>query len=186
MKTVLFIRHGSTAGNLERRYIGRTDEELCQLGIEQVQALKGLQADVLFVSPMTRTRQSAALIFPGMAQTLVQDLRETDFGIFEALTADELATNMEYRNWVDSNCEGPIPGGEAVSAFKARCVAAFQAAIETVADGQTAAFVIHGGCIMAILEALACPKQDFYAYHIGNGRFLTATFDGKELVLLGK
>ena len=186
MKTVLLIRHGSTAGNLERRYIGRTDEELCQLGIEQAQALNGLQADVLFVSPMARTRQTAAIAFPGMEQTLIPDLRETDFGIFEGLTANELTENSAYRSWVDSNCEAPIPGGEAVSVFKARCVAAFQAAIETVADGQTAAFVIHGGCIMAILEALACPKQDFYAYHIGNGRFLTATFDGKELVLLGK
>lgn len=177
MKTVLLIRHGSTAGNLERRYIGRTDEELCQLGIEQAHALNGLQADVLFVSPMARTRQTATIAFPDTEQILIPDLRETDFGIFEGLTANELSDNSAYRSWVDSNCETPIPGGEAVSVFKARCVAAFLAAMETVADGQSAAFVIHGGCIMAILEALAEPKREFYAYHISNGAWLRARWN---------
>ena len=34
---------------------------------------------------------------------------------------------------------------------------------------KTAAFVIHGGGIMAILGEFARPKRDFYDYHIGNG-----------------
>ena len=34
MKKLLFIRHGATAGNLERRYIGYTDEPLCDLPAE--------------------------------------------------------------------------------------------------------------------------------------------------------
>lgn len=184
MKTIFFIRHGATAGNLERRYIGRTDEGLCQLGIQQVRALQAPQADILFVSPMARTRQTAELLFPGQPQNIVEDLRETDFGIFEAKTADELAENAAYRAWVDANCETPIPDGEAVSDFKARCVSAFLSAMEQVPDGQTAAFVIHGGCIMAILEALAEPKRGFYDYHIGNGQALAASFNGQTHVLL--
>ena len=32
MKKILLIRHGKTQGNLERRYIGRTDEPLCEAG----------------------------------------------------------------------------------------------------------------------------------------------------------
>ena len=184
MKTVWFIRHGATAGNLERRYIGRTDEELCQLGIQQAMAITPPQVDMLFVSPMLRTRQTAALVFPHQVQIIADDLRETDFGIFEAKTADELAENAAYRAWVDANCETPIPGGEAVNDFKARCVSAFLSAMEQVPDGQTAAFVIHGGCIMAILEALAEPKRGFYDYHIGNGQALAASFNGQTLVLL--
>ena len=39
MSEILFIRHGSTAGNLEKRYIGRTDEPLCEVGIAQIEAL---------------------------------------------------------------------------------------------------------------------------------------------------
>ena len=181
MKTVIFIRHGATAGNLERRYIGRTDEELCQLGVQQVRSLIVPTPDTLFVSPMTRTRQTAELLFPGMPQTIVQDLRETDFGIFEGKTADELVDNAAYRAWVDTNCEAPIPDGESVDAFKARCVSAFLAAMQSVPDDQTTAFVIHGGCIMAILEALGTPKRGFYEYHIGNGQSLIAVFNGTSL-----
>ena len=35
MKIVL-IRHGATKGNLEKRYIGRTDEDLCGEGIKKL------------------------------------------------------------------------------------------------------------------------------------------------------
>ena len=37
---ILFIRHGQTQGNLERRYIGSTDQPLCPEGRE---ALAGRQ-----------------------------------------------------------------------------------------------------------------------------------------------
>lgn len=40
MIELLFIRHGATEGNLRRRYIGRTDEPLCEAGIAQVKALQ--------------------------------------------------------------------------------------------------------------------------------------------------
>ena len=33
---------------------------------------------------------------------------------------------------------------------------------------ETAVFVTHGGIIMAILEALALPKQEFYSYYMPN------------------
>lgn len=64
MIELLFIRHGATAGNLRRCYIGRTDEPLCEAGIAQVKALqkRGLSVDRLFVSPMLRTRQTAELL----------------------------------------------------------------------------------------------------------------------------
>ena len=35
MKIVL-IRHGATAGNIEKRYIGTTDEPLCDTGTAQI------------------------------------------------------------------------------------------------------------------------------------------------------
>ena len=184
MNKVFFIRHGATAGNLEHRYIGRTDEKLCQLGVQQIQALHAPNIEVLFVSPMTRTRQSAELLFPDTTATIVHELRETDFGVFEAKTAEELSDDPDYRAWIDFNCLTPIPGGEAVSDFKARCINAFLTAMGTVADEQRVAFVIHGGCIMSILEALAKPQRSFYDYHIGNGTMLCAEYDGKTLTLL--
>ena len=186
MTRVLFIRHGATAGNLQRRYIGRTDEGLCPAGLIQVEALReqGLQAELLFASPMLRTRQTAEILFPDMKAELVQGLRETDFGIFEAKNADELSDSADYRAGVDSGCQGEIPGGESVPKFKQRCREAFLQCMARVPEGSSAAFVIHGGCIMAILEALALPKKDFYDYHISNGHCIACSYEAGNLRLL--
>lgn len=167
MKTILFIRHGATAGTLERRYLGRTDESLCPEGIAQMQALKqtNLTADRLYTSPAQRTRQSAAILFPHLTPHCIPAFWETDFGPFEGHTADELVTDPAYRAWLDTNCQGPIPGGEDIAAFKTRCQQAFAALIPDLPDNTTTAFLLHGGVIMAILEAYASPKRGFYDWY---------------------
>ena len=143
MIELLFIRHGATAGNLQRRYIGRTDEPLCPAGQAQAEVLGALhlQADQLIVSPLLRARQTAVLAFPGQEMSLEPGFAETDFGIFEGKNADELTDCPAYRAWVDTGCQGPIPGGEAVSDFKARCCAAFAARMQTLPEGCRAALV---------------------------------------------
>ena len=183
MIDIFFIRHGATEGNLRRRYIGRTDEPLCEAGIAQVETLRkrGLSVNRLFVSPMLRTRQTAELLFPQMPYTVVDGLAETDFGRFEGKSADELSGDLAYQAWVDAMCLTPIPGGESVADFKIRCCEAFTETIRTVPDGSRVGFVVHGGVIMAILEAYARPKRDFYAYHIGNGECLQGVYDGETI-----
>ena len=178
---IFFIRHGATEGNLRRRYIGRTDEPLCEAGIAQVKALqkRGLSVDRLFVSPMLRTRQTADILFPKMHYTVVDGLAETDFGRFEGKSADELSGDPAYQAWVDAMCLTPIPEGESVTDFKTRCCEAFAETIKNVPDGSRVGFVVHGGVIMAIMEAYARPKKDFYAYHIGNGECLQGVYDGE-------
>ena len=186
MNRILFIRHGSTAGNLERRYIGRTDEPLCPQGVVQIEKLAEtkLNADVLFVSPARRTKETAEILFPGMPGTEVPGLWETNFGRFEGKTADELwETEESYRQWVDGNCLGAVPEGESVAQFKDRCCEAFLQCMTQVPDGAAVAFVIHGGCIMGILERFALPKRDFYDYHISNGAYLTCTMENGSLTL---
>lgn len=171
MIKLLFIRHGATAGNLEKRYIGRTDEALCDTGIKQIEELKKncFEIDRLYASPMLRTIQSAKLLFPQVEYTLVEGFKETDFGIFEAKTADELSSNEEYQAWLDSNCRGPIPGGESVDDFKSRCCNAFCDIAESLPEDTSTAFIVHGGVIMSILEKFALPKKSFYEYYAANG-----------------
>ena len=178
MIDIFFIRHGATEGNLRRRYIGRTDEPLCEAGIAQVKALqkRGLSVDRLFVSPLLRTRQTADILFPKMPYTVVDGLIETDFGRFEGKSADELLGDPAYQAWVDAMCLTPIPGGESVADFKIRCCEAFAETIRTVPDGSRVGFVI-----MAIMEAYAFPKKDFYAYHIENGECLQGVYDGETI-----
>jgi len=188
VKTVLLIRHGATAGNMERRYIGRTDEPLCEEGLRQIAALKEKQlwAERIFVSPLCRARQTAELLFPDRPYTVLDGLRETDFGAFEGKTSEELSADAAYQSWVDSWCKAPIPGGEGKDAVSDRAAAAFGKAMADTVEGNSAAFVTHGGVIMALLERLGAEKGDFYEYHIRNGGYLRCAWDGELLRVIEK
>ena len=68
-----------------------------------------------------------------------------------------------------------------VLALAAIPCAAFAETIKNVPDGSRVGFVVHGGVIMAIMEAYAFPKKDFYAYHIENGECLQGVYDGETI-----
>ena len=122
----LLIRHGRTPGNDERRYIGRTDESLSENGRAELRLTgQDLRRKMVYVSPLLRARETAEILFPNAAQTVLPGLRETDFGIFERKTADEMAENAEYRAWVDGMCLGPCPGGESRADVTKRAVETF-------------------------------------------------------------
>lgn len=188
MKTVLLLRHGATEGNIKKRYIGRTDEEMNAVGIAQAESLAGIlpSCDLVFSSPMLRCLQTAKILFPANEITVIEDLRECDFGIFEGKTADELAENSDYRVWVDSYCSSPVPGGDSITDFKARAAAAFVSALEDSPSSVMSAFVTHGGCIMAILEQLAYPRKGFYDYHLENCGYYLCEWEEGRLTIKGE
>lgn len=164
---ITLIRHGKTAGNLERRYTGVTDAPLCPEGrAEAERARKDVTRSTVYVSPLKRARETAAILFPNAEQIVVEDLHEMDFGDFEGRTADEMVNDPVYRKWVDDLCEGACPNGESQAGFRERVTRAFTEALQTIdAD---ALFVVHGGVIMAIMAELAEPKKDFYDWYTPN------------------
>ena len=103
------IRHGITQDNIDLKFSGcQTDTPLIQKGIEQLDAVRDVpQNSILYVSPMLRARQTAAIMFPGKKQHIVDSFKEMDFGIFEAKNHLMLNGDPDYQAWLDS-------GGEAV------------------------------------------------------------------------
>lgn len=177
MKKIILIRHGMTSGNREQRYIGRTDQPLCEEGINALLGKSYPTADILFCSPMKRCLQTADILFPGVEPVIVPDLRECDFGDFEGKNHAELDGGAYYQRWIDSGGTLPFPHGESPEGFKERCVGAFRQCIAS-ADRESLAFVVHGGTVMAIMEAFALPKKAYYAYMVKNGCGYAADFDG--------
>lgn len=168
---VTLIRHGQTPGNALHRYIGRTDEPLSPEG-EVLAAGAGADRSVerVYVSPMRRTRQTAAILFPNACQIVLDDLREMDFGDFEGRSYADMEHDAAYRAWVDGSCMAPCPNGEGRADFTRRVCAAFQ---DALADAQrrgadAAVFVVHGGTIMSVLSALARNAGEYYSYACGN------------------
>ena len=182
---IIFIRHAKTQGNIEKRYIGKTNEPLCADGVKQAEALfksgKLPHPDFLISSPYLRCTQTAEMLYPGVAYEIDDDLRECDFGMFEGKTHEELLSNPEYTTWIEACCMQDIPDGESVTAFKRRCCAAFMETVRTKPDGATIVFVIHGGCIMAILEHFVRPQKSFQEYYVNNCEVVVCTYSGASL-----
>ena len=156
--TVILIRHGETSGNSEKRYIGRTDEPLSESGREAVteNAARGKYpaADIVFSSPMKRCIETASIIYPDKTLTVEENLKEIDFGIFEGKSYSELSGTALYQQWIESGGSMPFPQGEVREAFISRTVSAFKRLIFSIEETpRTAAFIVHGGSIMAILSA---------------------------------
>ncbi len=193
---VIFIRHGKTAGNLEGRYVGRTDEPLCEAGREEI--LKRRQAypsvDGVYTSGKSRCVETAKLIYPELTPVRLTGFDECDFGKFEGKNYSELSGNEDYQRWIDSNGTLPFPGGETAEGFKKRCRETFERmALELVQNSgefageeeKAAAFVVHGGTIMSVFSGFAEEKKGYYDWQIRNGEGFTARLelDGGQPVL---
>ena len=178
---LIFIRHGKTAGNCEKRYIGTTDEPLCEEGRAGLLDKRYPAADIVIASPMKRCLETAKLLYPGQKPVLYDGLRECDFGAFEGKNYLELSKDPDYQRWIDSAGTLPFPGGERIEDFKRRCVEAFEAAVCAYSSADSLAFVVHGGTVMAVMERYALPKKDYYDFQVGNGCGYTAFFDGKAI-----
>lgn len=171
---VYFIRHGATKGNLEHRYVGRTDEGILDSEWERLRQTGNRleKTEYIFTSPYRRCVQSARALFGERRQIeIIEDFREMDFGIFEYKNYEELNGNPDYQRFIDSGGTIAFPGGEEPEAFKARCRNAFKVCIEKACNmqRQQVAFVLHGGTIMAILESYGLPKQSYFDYQVKNG-----------------
>lgn len=179
---IILIRHGITEGNLLKRFNGsKTDEPLSQKGIEALKAIEYPKADYLFVSPMKRCIETARIIFPNISGNIVEDLREIDFGIFEGKSHNDLKDNIHYKSWIDSEGLGNIPEGESFNDFCKRCKAAFLKAIENIDEYKNAAFVVHGGTIMALLSSLG--GYNYFNVIAENGKGYVCNFENSVLTI---
>ncbi|MBP1573728.1 MAG: histidine phosphatase family protein [Oscillospiraceae bacterium] len=161
---IQFIRHGMTQGNLDGKYIGLTDEGLCQKGIdeikEKIEKYNYPHAEKIYVSPLKRCRETAELIYTNCTMRLVPELREMNFGEFENKRAIDLMEREDYKNFLKGGLDNPAPGGESMRDLVERCYWAADFIITDMMKlGITSTAVItHGGIIMNMLSCFGLPK----------------------------
>lgn len=183
---IIFIRHGKTAGNLEKRYIGKTDEPLCSKGKDELLNNKYPDCEIVVSSGMKRCIQTAEIIYPNKKIIKSGQLNECDFGDFEGKNYYDLSGNSDYQNWIDSGGNMTFPNGENPDDFKKRCVSGFEKIVAEYEKINVISFVVHGGTIMSILEKYAVPKGNYYDYQIPNGNGFITEFDGKKIIISEK
>lgn len=187
---VVMIRHGKTPGNLLKQYIGRTDQPLADEGIKELKEIAASEefqkvldsetVEKIFVTPLKRTQETASILFPNAKQSIIDDLREMDFGIFEEKNYIDLEHSKEYAHWLETHCESKVPDGEDKASFSKRSCDAFLECLKNSKE-ETVYFLVHGGTIMSVMEAYAETRREYYKWYAENGHGYIAEWDGKVL-----
>ena len=114
---------------------------------------------------------------------VIPALRECDFGSFEYRNYEDLKDEPAYQRFLDTMGESGFPGGEDRRTFSARCAEAFEKAVREWREPLI--FVVHGGTIMAVMEAFAEPRKDYYDWQVrpGEGFKTEPAFTGSGIVL---
>lgn len=165
---LILIRHGTTPGNLERRFVGSLDQPLAPQGETLAREIAPTLPYVehLYVSPLRRCQQTADLLWGGVARTTVSDLRETDFGPYEGKCHAELQDDPVYQRWLS----GELTVGEPIENCNRRAAQALrEIAADCAAKGwKRAAIVAHGGLFMSMLSQFGLPKRAYYDWLFEN------------------
>ena len=171
---IYLLRHGQTEGNRQGQYVGRLDLPLSGEGERQLfQYARDYGypgAEAYFTSPLSRCLRTVEILYPGVQPTVLEELKECDFGDYEGRTIEELKDDEGYRRWATGSGGAP-PNGESSLHFQARCCNGFGKIVDSLLrTGRSSAVVItHGGTIGAILAAFAFPRRPFFKWLAGNG-----------------
>jgi broad specificity phosphatase PhoE/ribonuclease HI len=191
---MLLLRHGQTELSVERRYSGRGNPSLTELGRAQVAAAAeylGARGGVAAVvtSPLQRAYDTAAAAAKalGLDVAVDEDLIETDFGSWEGLTFGEAAERDPelHRKWL-RDTSVPPPQGESFDAVHDR-VRRARARVITEYGGATVLVVSHVTPIKTLLRmALDAGPGILYRLHLDLASLSIAEFypDGLASVRL--
>ena len=159
---LVLVRHAEPTEDARGRCYGRLDVKLSESGCEQCRRLAAHLSDepvaAIMCSPRLRARDTAdAIAEPhGLPVTVLDQLRELDFGEFEGRTYDEIATSRPelYERWMTEPTTLRFPGGEGYADLRARVIDAV-AQLRATHDGRMVVAVTHGGVVRAVVaEAL--------------------------------
>ncbi|MET8999602.1 bifunctional RNase H/acid phosphatase [Amycolatopsis sp. NPDC004169] len=197
---LLLLRHGQTEMSALRRYSGRGDVPLTELGRTQaaaaakrLAAMDGLVVDgeavPIISSPLTRTKQTAQAVADALGGRVETHpgLIETDFGEWEGLTFAEAADRDPelHSSWLGDSSVPP-PGGESFDVVHRRVR---KARDELIAEhgGRTLLLVSHVTPIKTLLRmGLDAGPQLLFRLHLDLASLSVVEFypDGNASVRL--
>ena len=103
---IIFVRHGKTAYNINGKAMGTLDIPLCREGRLEAQRaaeqLKDVKIDQIFVSPLSRARETADIInrYHGIDIVVEDRLKEYYLGDFQGRNFDEIDKPTKQDFWI--------------------------------------------------------------------------------------
>lgn len=174
--TIYLIRHGEIEANIQRRWHGRTDSELTDVGVEQAKRLghylhkqhNNIQS--IYSSPLKRTRHTTELINKQLhlQPVFLDGLMEYGIGILENTPYDELHGQVGFFSKIAADPHYAPNHGESLREVMTRMLAAI-CAIRQKHVGQEVAVVGHGAAMAIALAGLMDGRPfPFFQYHTSN------------------
>lgn len=191
MMHLIWLRHGESVANRERRYCGHLDTPLTVRGRRQAEAAfrrlsARIRPDRICISDRSRCEETAALWLmkhPSVPVMRTAALRELSFGMWEGKTYDDLLASDGDRlqAWIDSPWQVAPPGGETLEELGRRLTMWWQDLLQRDSDKKTVLIISHGGPIRWFYASLVLRDPGrFWDCDIPPGRWIRLWFnDGK-------
>ncbi len=151
----IWVRHGETIQNQERRYLGHFNASLTENGrkqVEQVAArLAGEKITRIYSSDLERCKKTAEIIssYHHMIPVEVKALRELNFGLWDGKTYEEIMKDDRelVQKWYDNPFDFSPPQGETLNQLGRRIDKWLEEECLKMNNNDTIVFVSHGGPI---------------------------------------
>jgi broad specificity phosphatase PhoE len=165
---VFLIRHGQTAWNKERRFLGRSDVPLDEDGHEQARLLAGALSNIpleaVYSSPLARAWATAMKLgeVHGLHPQALPDLTELDQGELEGMKGSLLPDRYPdfYKAWCADPTHVRVPGGETLAECQTRAVSSLLSTLSQRATGGPVAIVSHKVAISGVVcDTIGLPPR---------------------------
>ncbi|MCH5192690.1 MAG: histidine phosphatase family protein [Oscillospiraceae bacterium] len=164
MLKIYFVRHAEAMGNVLEFFQGRTDTEVSEKGLAQLECLaerfRNIPIEKIYSSPLKRAAATAEAVnrYHGLPILFDDELIEINGGVWEGRPWSELPVlyPTEHRLWTDKMEDFYIEGGEKMTeVFERMKKAVGRIAAEN--QGHTIAVVSHG-----------CALRNYLCYAAGD------------------
>ncbi len=165
---IYLVRHCESKGNVSNRFMGHTNVEVTEGGLNQLEYLaerfKGIYLDKIYCSPLNRAVLTAKAVNKYHGLDLIQDERfiEINLGDFENVPMPQIIDTdpVNAHNWVHAPHLFDPPHGESMQAVYDRALPAL-ASIAKENPDKVLAVATHGCFVRnALCRALGLPLSE--------------------------
>lgn len=186
---IYMIRHAQSTANSQKVWTGQTNAGLSAEGASALRAVCARFAyprcDLYFSSPLRRCTESMEIIYGRAADYELAELAECDMGELAGVPYTSLDDDPNYFAWIGSPEETPPWKGESFGDFRRRAERGFVRILEICRErkAESAAAVMHGDVMRAVLHRFADPSVAHGDWKIPNGGAYALDFGTDEAAL---
>lgn len=190
MTELYIVRHGETDSNTRMACIGHTDIPMNENGAKQVRllakSLVNVEFDAVYVSPLTRTVDTAAAIKKKAPMTMSYGLIERDYGDWDDMTFEEIKSrySAQYQKWQNNWIDFVIPNGESAAMVQKRVDETIDKILSENKDKRILIVTHLGTARHIISRLLGLTTEESWRFTLDNAKaaVIAINDDGKGLL----